>query len=127
MEFAKTNAKVESCMSLLIVVIEDVKFIKSHLLDGSKSNIGKRDEGIPRTDGEHGLNHEFKESGDAGVRHNVFETFESTPLKQEWNPNESTKVRPKSWSWNKESVQVFLCTFGFFIVNAESRTDKEYV
>ncbi|OMO57625.1 hypothetical protein COLO4_35220 [Corchorus olitorius] len=88
MEFAKTNAKVESCMSLLNVVMEDVKFIKSQLLDGSKSYVGKRDEGIPRTYGDAGERQnafgsfdntpDFKESGDAGERHNAFGGFDKT-------------------------------------------------
>ncbi|OMO62313.1 hypothetical protein COLO4_33138 [Corchorus olitorius] len=59
--------KVESCMSLLNVVMEDLKFIKSQLLDGSKSYCGKRNEGIPCRD------------GDAGERHNAFGGFDKTP------------------------------------------------
>ncbi|OMO85791.1 hypothetical protein COLO4_21437 [Corchorus olitorius] len=89
MEFAKTNAKVESCMSLLNVVMEDVKFIKSQLLDGSKSYFAKQNEGIPCRDGDGGERHnafagfekspDLKESRDGAERHNAFGSFEKNP------------------------------------------------
>ncbi|OMO98883.1 hypothetical protein CCACVL1_04013 [Corchorus capsularis] len=78
-EFAKTNAKAESCMSLLKVVLEDVKFIKSQLLVGTKSNVGKQDAGIPRRDGDDRVNDDFKGTGDAGERHDAFGGFDKTP------------------------------------------------
>ncbi|OMO56224.1 rho GTPase-activating protein 32 isoform 2 [Corchorus olitorius] len=137
-EFARSNAKFDSCMSVLNVLMEDVKFIKNRLLDGSernefgsnrcnmedtnfsRENVRKayEDEGIPRTDREHGIREDFKNSlphvgydfsyrqKDFGVHgHDEFGSYQSTPPKKESNTKEKKKRRPNAWASKKSSPQ----------------------
>ncbi|OMP07202.1 Peptidase C48, SUMO/Sentrin/Ubl1 [Corchorus olitorius] len=139
-EFAETKMKVDNCYDVLKILMEDVNIIKKHILTENKcnecgrnknnveeandpmENDGKRngDDRMPRTYPDHGVGHEFKESGvhkddefsqlvgnNVNHVHDRFGTFESTPVKNDSTRNQRTRGQTKNRASKKASPKYY--------------------